>query len=148
MKFTVFPLAAFALAACRTSPSIDREVEFRSLVRGYQSGITGPDACVARTEIEWRDLWSRHASLAIPRADAPAVDFEHDMVLYVSLGPRPTYGYAVEIQRIVPVDAEHLKVEVTETRPAPDAITNQVVTQPYHMVVTARRPGAIEIVPR
>jgi hypothetical protein len=137
------------LCACRSSSHSAVEAEngiaFHNLARGYQTGIAGPGVHVARTADEWRELWRQHASTVIPAPDAPAVDFTRDMVLCVTIGTRPTYGYAVEIVRIAPVDEGRFRVEIAEKSPAPGAITSTIVTQPYHMVVTAKRAGTAEL---
>jgi hypothetical protein len=103
---------------------------------------------VVRSADEWRALWKKHAATVIPLPESPTVDFSRDMVVCVTIGSRPTYGYGVEIVRIEEVDDAHFKVEVVERKPAPDAITSQVVTTPYHMVVTAAHAGAAELVTR
>lgn len=144
-------LASLALlCACTSTPSADARdgSAFRNLARGYQTGVAGTGVRIARTNAEWLELWKQHASTVIPTPEAPAVDFKHDMVVCVTLGSRPTYGYAVEIVRIAPVDAKHFRVEIAEKKPAPDALTSQVVTQPYHMVVTEKRAGAAELITR
>lgn len=148
MKSVTLLLVAAASFGCRSTTSSDAEMEFRSLARGYQSGISETGVRVVRDEGEWRSLWERHASLVMPRPDAPSVDFTRDMVVYVSIGQRPTYGYSVEIVRIAPVDEADFRVEIVEKKPAPDAITSQIVTQPYHMVVTAKRAGDAVLVTR
>ncbi|MDZ4772489.1 MAG: protease complex subunit PrcB family protein [Planctomycetota bacterium] len=146
MKTIAFMLAAAAAIGCKSADSAGADVAFRSLARGYQSGLSEPGVRVARNETEWHALWARHASLVMPRPDAPTVDFAHDMVIYVSIGTRPTYGYAVGIDRVTAVDAAHLRIEITEKKPASDAITSQIVTQPYHMIVTSNRTGDVELV--
>ena len=143
-------LASLALlCACRSSGSSagesDPGIAFHNLARGYQTGIAGQGVHVVRTADEWRDLWRQHASTVIPAPDAPAVDFTRDMVVCVTIGTRPTYGYAVEIVRLAPVDDGHFRVEIAERTPPPGAMTSAVVTQPYHMVVTAKRAGTAEL---
>ena len=143
-----FLLASLAtLCACSTTRSsvVDASAS-RTLVRGYQTGIAEAGVCAARDAGEWRALWARHAATVVPRPDAPEVDFAHDMVVCVTLGTRPTFGYAVEIRRVFQLDDTHVGVEIAETQPAPDAILPQVVTQPYHMVVTPRLAGLPVIV--
>ncbi|MBL8859340.1 MAG: protease complex subunit PrcB family protein [Planctomycetes bacterium] len=141
MKIFGLVLAAALMCACRATTPAPGAEGLRSLARGYQSGIT-ESVSVARNEAEWRALWSRHAAVVVPRPDLPDVDFARDMVVCVTIGSRPTYGYSVEINRIAPEPEHGFVIEVTEKQPAPDAILSQVVTQPFHMVVTPRRDGA------
>ena len=136
------------LCACRStsdSAEADGGIAFQNLARGYQTGLPGLGVRVVRTADDWRELWQKHAAPVIPAPDVPAVDFTRDMVLCVTIGSRPTYGYGVEIVRIAPVDDGRFRVEIAERTPAPSSITSQVVTQPYHMVVTRKRAGEAEL---
>lgn len=142
MNFAPFLFAALTFCcACATPNTSAPAATTRTLVRGYQTGIAEPGVRIVREDVSWRALWDRHASTVVPRPDAPAVDFARDMVVFVTVGSRPTYGYSVEIQRVFQLDATHVGVEIAEAQPAPGAILPQVVTQPYHMVVTPRLDG-------
>lgn len=141
-------LAALVAAACASTPKSGSPAEFRSLVRGYQTGLPSECVTVVRDAETWRALWAQHAGTVVPRPDAPEVDFARDMVVCVTVGTRPTAGYAVTIERVVPLDEKRFQVEVTETKPTAGAILPQVVTLPYHMVVVPRLPGQAELVGR
>lgn len=143
----VWLLVSTCLAACHSAPSKGSDVPFRSIARGYQTALPDTGVLVARSADEWRALWTRHAASVIPRPDLPKVDFDTDMIVCVLLGSRPTYGYAIEIARVIP-NGDGLRIEVVERSPASDAITNQVVTQPFHMIATARRGGTVELAKR
>src|SRR5262245_40115049 len=120
-------LAASALlAACHSTPP-DDGVPFRTVARGYQSGITDGGLHVARDEAEWRVMWNQHTSTVIPRPPAPSVDWKSEMVVCVALGARPSGGYGVEITRLVE-EKDRLVVEARERKPAPDAIEPMLVT--------------------
>jgi hypothetical protein len=145
MKHALLLLAAAALVgSCKSSGDKDDGVPFRTLARGYQSGITEGGLHVARDEAEWRVLWLEHTSTVIPRPPAPSVDWKNEMVVCVMLGARPSGGYGVEITKLVD-DKDALIVEAREHKPAPDAIEPMLVTQPYHMIATARRDGRVEL---
>lgn len=141
-------VAVTCLAACHTSPSAGRDIPFRSIARGYQTGLAGEGVQVARDEAQWRALWNRHASTVIPRPLLPSVDFDSEMVVCVLLGTRPTFGYAIEVTRIVPDGERGMRIEVSERAPAEGAITSPLVTQPFHMIATPRRTGTCELVVR
>jgi len=138
------------LGACRsttttTTTDATDGISFRTIARGYQSAIAGEGVTVVRDADAWRALWNRHTASELPRPDAPAIDFAKEMVVCVTLGQRPTFGYAIEIVRVSDGADAKLVVETRDTRPAKDAILNQVITQPYHMIATPRRDG-VEVV--
>lgn len=111
-----------------------------TLARGPDSGIVQPRQVVVRSIEAWQALWKDHASGA-----PPAVDFSHSMVLGVFLGSRPTAGYDVEIVQVRRTGSG-LVAEYIERRPAPGALTAQVLTAPYHLVRVARAEGPVEFV--
>ena len=86
---------------------------------------------------EWAAWWKKHASLTLPPAELPVVDFDKDSVLLISLGNRPSGGYGVEIVRVTARGGE-LVIEADETTPAKDMLHPQLVTQPYHIVTLPR----------
>jgi hypothetical protein len=132
------------VAACKSSGIQMSESEFRTIARGYQSGITTPGVELARNEHEWEDLWSRHTSIVLPRPALPPVDFDHEMVVFASLGTRPTMGYALEIARLSPQEGG-LLLEAVERKPAKDAILPQLVSQPFHIIAVRQRDGDVRL---
>ena len=56
---------------------------------------------------------------------------------------RPTGGFGVELVG-AGEKAGAFVLQYRETRPAPDAITAQVITSPFHIVRLARGSGTIE----
>jgi len=138
-------LVAGFLAGCRSSAVSPGDViPFRTLARGYQSGVSDAGVVVARDEDAWRALWRRHAATVLPRPEPPAVDFEREMVVGVTLGTRSTGGFGVEVARVVAAE-DGLFVEATERAPAPGAMVPQVITQPFHMVAVPRREGDVRL---
>lgn len=116
-------IAALLVAVLQTS------LPMRSLDQGQSSAIDAAKQVSARTADEWDALWKQHAS---GRA-RPSVDFSKEVVAAVFLGSRPSAGYGVQIVR-VRQEGGALVVSYRETRPAPDALTAQVLTSPYHIV--------------
>jgi hypothetical protein len=137
-------IAAGAIVACASTAVVDDD-SFRTIARGYQSGIIGPDVEVARTQNEWEELWARHTSTELPRPELPPVDFDRDMVVFAAVGVRPTTGYAFEIERVEPQITGDLLVEALERVPAPDAILPQVVSQPFHVIAMRKRGGNVRL---
>lgn len=124
--FRVFVLAcvsclAFAAAASAQTP--------RTIEKGDQSNVDDAKQVVVRDAAQWRTLWQQHA----PDRPLPPVDFAKESVVAVFMGSRPTAGYSVAILSTTEGGGA-LIVRYRETRPAPGAITAQVLTFPYHIV--------------
>lgn len=145
-------LVAFTalLTACRSTstPASDAmagdAVPFRTIARGYQSGVATAAIEVAHNADEWRALWTRHTSNALPRPPLPEVDWSKEMVVSVALGERSSAGFGVEITQLA-LDKGVLRVVALEKKPAKDAIVPMVITQPFHMIATARRDGDVKL---
>jgi hypothetical protein len=105
----------------------------RTIDQGPTSAIDSPREVVVRTAAEWQALWREHA----PERQAPEVDFSRSMVVGVFLGSRPSAGYGVTIQE--PEQAgDGLVVRYRESRPAPGAMTAQIMTAPFQLVAVPR----------
>jgi hypothetical protein len=109
-----------------------------TIERGNTSDVASSRQAVARTPVEWRELWHAHA----PNRPAPAVDFAKTMVAAVFLGTRPSAGYAVDIVR-TRAEGGALVIEYVEKRPAPDAIAAQVLTSPFHIAAIPAHAGEV-----
>lgn len=113
----------------------------KTIDRGANSQVESPRQTVARTPAEWSALWRSHA----PNRPVPDLDLSSMMVAAVFLGSRPTSGYSVEIVRSR-ADGQSLVVEYVERQPAPDAITAQMLTRPFHIVVMPAFSGPVSFV--
>jgi hypothetical protein len=111
----------------------------RSLARGDQSGVESARQAVARSEGEWTALWRQHA----PDQPAPAVDFAKEMVIGLFLGSRNTAGYSVEIVSAA-LDQGTLLVRYRQRAPAPDAITAQIITTPFHIIAVPKTTAEVK----
>lgn len=115
------------------SSSPPRKIAWRTLSRGLTSGIEDARRVVIRDEATYLRLWAEHAADANRVALPPAVDFDREMVIFVSMGSRPTGGFIIEI-----VDVElrrrKLRVLVSEQDPAPGTMQIQRTTQPYQLI--------------
>ncbi len=91
---------------------------------------------VIRTEAAWKALWGGQ--------DAPEglgnVDFEKEMVIWVTMGLRNTGGFSVSIQGVEVTGEPRLRVIVAESSPGPDAMVTMALTTPWAAAVVARQP--------
>ncbi|NOX58878.1 MAG: hypothetical protein GXP29_08485 [Planctomycetes bacterium] len=65
------------------------------------------------------------------------VDFSSQMVLLAAMGPASSEQCSIHIDRVWR-DGEHLRVEVSEHYPDPDAQRHPRAASPYHAVVVGR----------
>ena len=111
----------------------------RLLDRGTHSNVDGPRQVVVRTAADWGALWKQHAG----ERPMPAVDFAKEAVAAVFLGTRPTGGFGVELVGAGEM-AGAFVLQYRETKPAPDAITAQVITSPFLLVAMPTVDGDVK----
>lgn len=102
------------------------------LEEGTYSQITQVQEAVVRDQAAWAEFYRRHA----PSATLPTVDFGRKMVVAVVL-QRNTGGYLVRLDH-VKESGGRLVVTYTETRPSPNAVLIQVLTQPFFFATVTR----------
>lgn len=143
-RTTCLALALAGLAACSSTraSSARPSDEPASIAYGYHSALDAHAGLVVRDAAEWARVWKRHQARVLPTPPLPEVDFAHEMVLGVTLGPRPTGGYGVRI-RAARVRDGKLVAEVVESAPATGAIVPMVVTEPYAFVRVPRFDGEV-----
>ena len=98
-----------------------------------------------RDSANWDAWWHAHVANVTPAPSTPKVDFASQMVLAVTMGERPTGGYAVAISDVTyGAGGDPLLVVVRETAPLKDAIVTQALTAPYHFVTVPRWSGTVQ----
>jgi protease stability complex PrcB-like protein len=110
----------------------------RSLDRGTLSEVSTPRQVAVRDEGAWEMLWRVHA----PTRPSPPVDFASEIVVGVFAGTRPSAGFGVEIVGYH-LNGDDVVVQYRESSPPRGAITAQVLTTPYHLVVIPKRTGNV-----
>jgi len=113
-------------------------VPFGTLDRGEDtpSGVRTP--AVFTEEGQWLAFWGQHA----PGTEAPAVDFEEEMVVAGIVGVRLEAGDSVEVRRVLQVDQGTL-VELWERVPGDFCTPADVSHVPFHIVVSPRTPEPV-----
>jgi hypothetical protein len=93
-----------------------------------------PPECLAISDEE---EFQRLVSQALFDETIPEVDFERYIVIAAMQGPKPTAGYAITVSS-ADQNGDEVSVVVNTTEPEPGAITAQVLTSPYHLVLAER----------
>jgi hypothetical protein len=120
-------------AAAESNPSPSNQVPFQTVAKGARSGVVEAAQMVVRTQAEWSALWQKHSSFEMNPTQAPAIDFNKELVIGIFLGQKPTGGYDVEIAGAEQSDGM-LTVSFREKSPRPGAILTQAFTQAFHIV--------------
>lgn len=114
----------------------ERTVPFSKLALPQCPATEAPAAWVIRTRAGWRAFLAAAGMKDLH----PQPDFRRSAVVFVSAGPRPTGGYAVEIERIVEgPGSKPAKVHYRIVAPAPDAPVAQLISYPCTAVEIPRK---------
>ncbi|MFN0243075.1 MAG: protease complex subunit PrcB family protein [Planctomycetota bacterium] len=144
----LFAVTMFGVSACKSSGSSREDSHgFRSLLRGYGSGVRESGIRVARSQEEWTKLWAEHSAHTLPRPQAPDIDWKNEMVVCVLLGERPSGGFSIQVEEVDDQSKPWI-VYARERVPAEGALVPMMMTAPYHMVVTERHDGEPRLVMR
>ena len=107
----------------------NRTLDLRRIGQWTRTGIGESRRLVIRDANGWAQFWSE-----LGVGDRPSVDFNHDVVVAVAAGQRPTGGYEIVIDRVTQSDGQ-MTVEVVERTPGPNCMTTASLTQPVDVVV-------------
>jgi hypothetical protein len=107
----------------------NRALDIRRIGQWTRTGIGESRRLVIRDANAWAQFWSE-----LGVGEQPSVDFNHDVVVAVAAGQRPTGGYEIAIDRVTQSDGQ-LTVEVVERTPGPNCMTTASLTQPVDVVV-------------
>lgn len=88
---------------------------------------------VASDPETWNDVWSRHNA----EAPAPAVDFDKELGIFVTLGAMQSTCFDIQVSRLAEFET-HTVVEVTAKIPGPGEGCGAAVVTPTHAVVTSK----------
>lgn len=112
-------------------------MRFEVVEQGTYSQYPRESELVVTEQAGWEAFYRQHA----PDGEIPRVDFTQSMVVGVVL-QRNTGGFQVEVTAVNET-ADAVVVSYTETRPNSDAVTIQVLTQPFVLVQVPRRDGPV-----
>ncbi len=112
---------------------------YRILAQGAQSAYTegAPKAFLARTEGEWREVWSLATQGRIPQPPLPPVDFGRRAVAAFFWGLKPTGGYGLQVLGVTQ-SGRRAQVVLDLRSPPPGSIVTQALTSPYVLLEIPR----------
>ncbi len=94
-----------------------------------------PESRVFSNQSDWVTYWGFTCASSMP----PQVDFSSKMVLAVSMGWKPTAGFAITIRQVYFWSIKGIVyVDITEYAPGPSCFTAQVITSPSYMAEIPR----------
>lgn len=113
-------------------------------VAGAMCGIKQTRQVVVRDAKAFDALWTE-LSQGVPQTIKPKMDFaKHDLVA-VFAGSKPTGGYMIKIGDIRR-SGKTATVNVMLSKPAPDAITIQVITSPFALRAVPKLPPTVRFI--
>lgn len=115
------------------SPTLDTKIPFETIAQGAVLGDTPQES--AYLVIESPTKWDQVQEL-LPDQVVTQVKMESgidDIVLLAYAGVKKSSGYAIEIKSVT-VQGCEIKVIISETPPAEDAIVEPATTLPFHAI--------------
>jgi hypothetical protein len=137
--------AMLSVAAIKAAEAKARADVMPAPLEGSHSGISEELTRVVDSPSAWRELWIRHQSKAERVPPLPDIDFSKDQVLAIFAGQKPTGGYKVQIVAMTETPWNGKAARVVKYRvqgPPKNALTTQVITEPFVFKVVPRFPGA------
>jgi hypothetical protein len=109
----------------------------RTLAKGSFSGIAEAKKEVLKDQAAWEKLWTKHTSAMKPGEKLPAVNFEKEVIIVVTMGRQRTGGYAIEILSAKEID-KHFQITIRKTLPKPGSMAIQALTAPFHFAAAPK----------
>jgi hypothetical protein len=113
---------------------------FNSLYQGnFCSVLTKAEYAIRDVE-QWNQLWNQAGMNYQPK-----IDFSSQMVIGIFMGEKSSGGYSIEITKIASTP-NSLEVYIQESEPEPMSLVASVLTQPYHIVQTAKTDKEVKYI--
>ena len=122
-----------ALPLCCWAEGAVKDLPFKTIEQGSQSGISDRKFVTVSTDADWSDLWRKHTANILPAPVRAKVDFAKEMVIAAFSGQRNSGGYTIKIERIESTPRETI-VRIKESSPPPGSINTMAITQPFKIV--------------
>jgi hypothetical protein len=111
------------------------------------SGLQQRQRVVVQEPQAWEALWSTLTSRQSQAPARPSVDFSRERLVVVSMGERPSGGYAIEVDGVF-LSGGTLYVSVQEVSPGSDCMTTAALTQPVAAVAVPAGREPVKFVER
>jgi PrcB C-terminal len=111
------------------TPEAARSAELAVVPYRFYSGLTERERIVVRDQESWAALWTRIVAPYLSPPARPAVDFDDEMLVVVSMGGRPSGGYAIYIDGLSVVRG-NLLVVTREVTPGRGCVVTGAFTEP------------------
>lgn len=130
-------MVVFTLSACAAS-----KVNYTVVDEGAHSGMSfpSPHLEIISEAAAFEKLSTAIHSDKIPQPQPPEIDFKKALLLFISLGEKPSAGYRVRVDEVTR-DDETLRVKIKTEAPPPDQFQAAVMTQPYILIKIKKEPG-------
>ena len=143
MRQSLLRSLAMVLVALAAGPTLAQqpgdEVAFTTLAMDVSSSMAGARDEVIVDENRLRQVWAEVYRRESDPPPIPQVDFNHRMVVVVSMGQQPTSNAAIVIKRVSLVRGQAdgyplLVIHSTETRPGRRCFVLPSASGPIHII--------------
>ena len=128
----LFSLSSFLLSMACTSAKVATTMQ--TVTTGSYSMSEERGAVLVKSEAEYREQWQKR----IGEGEAPAVDFDANVVVFLLGGMHNTGGWRV-VPESVQIDGDTAVITAKVQGPPPGGITTQAITYPYAIVSIDQR---------
>lgn len=108
----------------------------------FATGIYEPRNLAIRTPAEWEGMWRRITASHGDPPPPPEVPFDRDMLLLAAMGPQPSGGFRIRIERVLDGGAE-LEAHVVHVSPGARCGAIAAITHPIDIVIIAASPKPV-----
>jgi len=131
-------LSLLALITTDGLTMASKVLQFTTVEQGSNSHLTTATTETCRTHDELNSLWQRHHGNADPVPSAlDTINFDSNMVLFVSLGDKPNGGYGIEVESVTEDESEIVLTCLT-SNPSPFDMLTMAITQPYEILTVPK----------
>lgn len=131
----------FSFSACAAS-KVNYAVVDEGVHSGKQSASLQFEVITEAAALE--KLSAAIHSGQVPQPPPPKIDFEKSLVVFISLGEKPSAGYRVNVEEVTR-DEETLRVKIRVEEPPADQFQATVMTRPYVLIKIKKEPGIEKI---
>jgi hypothetical protein len=124
---------------CSSKPGETGLVEYRVIGEGKNATLESerPMLMIFTDDNSFRNFYNQIHLTEIPRPEAPGVDFEKYIVLFVSYGVQKSSGYSIEIRSVF-IRKNTLVIKTILITPPRESFQAQVITNPYILLMVRR----------